>query len=123
MCRGSHCHVHDGCSRVRRGAFRGLLNLAILHLLKDKPMYGTEICRVLLERFGIDVPRAMVYGLLRRMESFGLVVSTWDVEEGGPARRVYRITEEGLEYLRGSMENLREAKGVIDELLAEGCGD
>lgn len=119
MYRKPHHHTHDECTCPRRTALRGLLSLAILNLLKDKSMYGAEICKNLLERFNVNVPRAVVYGLLRRMESFGLVTSTWDTEGGGPARRVYRITEEGLEYLRKSVKNLRNVKKVIDILLAE----
>ncbi|MGQ9782296.1 MAG: PadR family transcriptional regulator [Nitrososphaeria archaeon] len=99
--------------------FKGLLNLAVLSLIKGRTMYGAEIYRVLMEKFKVEAPRPVIYGLLRRMEYFGFITSTWDVEGGGPARRVYRITDEGLEYLNESMGSLRDVKNVIDLLLAE----
>jgi DNA-binding PadR family transcriptional regulator len=54
------------------------------------------------------------------MEYFGFITSKWDVEGGGPARRMYKITEEGLEYLNGSLKSLKDAKKIIDLILAEG---
>ena len=41
----------------------------------------------------------MIYRHLRQMESDGLVISEWDTEGGGPAKRMYTITEEGQEAL------------------------
>lgn len=67
----------------------------------------------------MDAPKPVIYGLLRKMEYFGFITSKWDVEGGGPARRVYKITEEGLEYLNSSLKSLRDAKKVIDLILAE----
>ena len=50
----------------------------------------------------------MIYRHLRDMEENGLVCSEWNTDETGPARRIYRITAEGLEVLEfwiGYMEN------------------
>jgi PadR family transcriptional regulator PadR len=97
---------------------RGLLSLAILSLVKDKPVYGAEVHRLLKEKFNVEVPKPLVYGLLRRMEYIGFVTSKWDVERGGPARRLYVITEDGLEYLNNSLEILRDARKIIDMILS-----
>jgi len=121
MCDGGRGSCHGGEHVCSRGVpLRGLLNLAILSLVKDKPVYGAEVHRLLKERFNVEVPKPLVYGLLRRMEYFGFVTSKWDVEGGGPARRVYVITEEGLEYLNSSLEMLRNARKIIDMILAGG---
>jgi DNA-binding PadR family transcriptional regulator len=53
------------------------------------------------------------------MESDGLIVSNWDIQESGPARRIYRITEEGLEYLKFSRKKLRRSRQLIMILLGE----
>jgi len=113
----SYCHSENIC--LKGMPIRGLLHLAILSLVKDKTIHGAEIYRILKEKFKIDVPKPMIYGLLRRMEYFGFLVSKWDVESGGPARRMYKITEEGLEYLKESIENLKKIKNIIDNLLSE----
>ncbi len=43
--------------------------------------------------FGVDL--TTLYRTLRQMEREGLVSSTWDTEEKGPARRVYTLTDVG----------------------------
>lgn len=57
-----------------------------------------------------------LYTLLRRMEHHGLVSSEWVETEGGPDKRVYRITPEGTEFLRSGIESLLKRKYIIDEL-------
>ena len=117
MHRGGGGH-HRGELRHVAPHFRGLLHLAILKIVSEKPMHGGEIQRRIRERFGLDVPRAMVYGLLRRMERHGFVVSKWVTGEEGPAKRVYYVTEEGLEYLKRSIERLKEVRKLIDTLIS-----
>ena len=97
---------------------RGLLHVAILKLLKEQPLHGSEIQRVLKDRFGFEVSGPAIYGALRKLEAFGFVVATWDTSGGGPARRVYRITEEGLDYLQRVTEKLVKLKEFIERLLA-----
>lgn len=41
----------------------------------------------------------MIYRHLRELEDNGLVVSQWETHGAGPAKRVYQLTEEGLEVL------------------------
>jgi DNA-binding PadR family transcriptional regulator len=53
------------------------------------------------------------------MEGDGLVVSNWDIQESGPARRLYRITEEGIEYLKYAKDKLRRSRQLIMILLDE----
>jgi DNA-binding PadR family transcriptional regulator len=116
-CHGDEKHVY-----LREVPVRGLLHLSILSLIKSGSIYGAEIYRALRERYNVEAPKALIYGLLRRMEHAGFVVSSWDVEGGGPARRKYKITEEGLDYLTGSLENLRRVKNLVDLLLTEDKG-
>ena len=74
---------------------KGILSIAIIDLVKDKPIHGGEIYQSLKEQFQIDTPRGIIYTILRKMEGEGLLVSNWDIQESGPARRIYHITEEG----------------------------
>ncbi|MCC6051304.1 MAG: PadR family transcriptional regulator [Thermofilum sp.] len=97
---------------------RGLLHVAILKLLKEQPLHGSEIQRVLKERFGLEVSGPAVYGALKKLEAFGFVVATWDTSGSGPARRVYRITEEGLDYLQKVTEKLVKLKEFVEKLVA-----
>jgi len=38
----------------------------------------------------------------------------------GPAKRIYRITEEGLDYLEDYLRRLRRVKSLIERLISEG---
>jgi PadR family transcriptional regulator, regulatory protein PadR len=98
---------------------KGILTIAIIDLIKDKSAHGGEIYQSLKEKFQIDTPRGVIYTILRRMEGDGLIVSNWDIQESGPARRIYRITEEGLEFLKVAMDRLRRSRHLIMILLGE----
>ena len=117
------CHErmaeHTSCICHTEAPLRGLLHIAIINLIKDKPAHGGEIYQSLKERFRIDVPRGIIYALLRKMEGDSLIVSNWDIQETGPARRIYYITEDGLEYLKDYLERLRRASQMIHILLED----
>ena len=110
---------HPDCACHTEAPLRGLLHIAIIDLIKDKPAHGGEIYQTLKEKFLIDVPRGIIYALLRRMEEDSLIISNWSIRESGPARRIYHITEDGLEYLKCSLERLRRAGQMIDILRKE----
>jgi DNA-binding PadR family transcriptional regulator len=46
-----------------------------------------------------EIERAALYRVLHRLEVNGNVTSEWDMENGGPARRVYRLSEKGEAHL------------------------
>jgi DNA-binding PadR family transcriptional regulator len=98
---------------------RGILPIAVLGLIKDKPAHGGEIYQSLQEKFGIETPRPVIYMLLRRLERAGLMVSSWDIQESGPAKRRYTITEDGLEYLNLGLESLKKVSHIINQLTGE----
>jgi PadR family transcriptional regulator PadR len=74
----------------------------VLLLLKKKGRsYGYDLSGDLQEYAMTDaqIERGALYRTLRRLEANGNVASTWDVEESGPARRVYRLTPKGERHL------------------------
>jgi len=58
-----------------------------------------------------------LYRTLRRMERMNLVTSEWDTEGGGPARRMYRLTNLGDRCLRQWAGTLREHSRAIERFL------
>lgn len=74
----------------------------VLLLLKKKGRsYGYDLAGD-LEQYALtdaEIERAALYRTLRRLEENGNVVSEWDVDTGGPARRVYRLTSKGEKHL------------------------
>ncbi len=74
----------------------------VLYLLRKKGRsYGyelaTELSAYTLTDAEIEV--AALYRTLRQLERSECVESEWDVDHGGPARRLYRLTPRGHEHL------------------------
>ena len=72
----------------------------VLLMLRQWSSYGYELMEKMTET-GMRVMNAgSFYRTLRQMEKDGLVNSTWDTSEAGPAKRRYSITEAGDNYLK-----------------------
>ncbi|MBM4430835.1 MAG: PadR family transcriptional regulator [Chloroflexi bacterium] len=121
MCHGQHRRQGESRSCCPPGGrVRGFIQPWLLLLLAQKPTHGYE----LMERLGQDeeAPGAdpgLLYRTLRQLEQDGLVRSTWDTEGRGPARRVYEISDEGVEYLHTWAVNIRRTRERLDRFLAE----
>lgn len=75
-----------------------MLELAILGLLKERPMHGYQLSRELGESLGgfWRVSYGSLYPSLRRLEREGAVETVQSGEErGGRRKNVYRTTEKG----------------------------
>jgi poly-beta-hydroxybutyrate-responsive repressor len=105
MSRKTKTPRHPGSKKTQR-----YMQPSILLALKSKSSYGYELIQE-ISKFGFiegPAPPGMVYRHLRDLEENGLVSSEWKTEGAGPAKRVYQITEEGLEVLGfwiGYMQN------------------
>lgn len=72
----------------------------LLLMLREWSSYGYELMEK-MANFGLATMNpGTFYRTLRQMEKNGMVSSTWDTSEGGPARRRYTITEAGETYLK-----------------------
>ncbi len=74
----------------------------VLLLLKQKgESYGYDLSTDIAKHALTDaeIERAALYRTLRNLEQNGNVKSAWDTEDGGPARRVYRLTPAGEQHL------------------------
>ena len=88
-------------------------------LLRDNEAHGYELLEG-LKQFGFEqnpVDSSTVYRLLRGLEKRGYVTSRWDTSSGGPARRLYQITEEGSGYLAWWVDDLRETDRMLHYFL------
>ncbi|MEJ2658507.1 MAG: helix-turn-helix transcriptional regulator [Desulfobacterales bacterium] len=87
---------HPGSKKAER-----YIQPSILMALKIRPSYGYELIKE-ISQFGFvegQAPPGMIYRHLRDLEENGLVVSQWQTQGTGPAKRVYRLTSEGGEVL------------------------
>ncbi len=90
----------------------------LLLLLKQRSAHGYDMIQLLPE-FGFSdrLDPGTVYRNLRRLEEDGLVTSHWDVGEGGPARRLYGLTDEGEEMLHAWAVHIRQQRKRMDDFL------
>jgi len=118
MCTGNRGEPGHCCPPGSR--VRGFIQPWLLLLLERRPTHGYELMEQLGQ--GDDTPAAdpgLLYRTLRQLEEDGLVRSAWDTQGSGPARRVYEITDEGVEYLHAWAVNIRRTRQRLDRFLAE----
>ena len=86
---------------------KGVLELCVLALLRQRDCYGYEISR------RIDIADGTVYPILRKLKAGGLLTTYLQEESGGPPRKYYKLTELGREtYQNDRAEYLNFAQSV-----------
>ncbi len=93
---------------------RGTLIILVLSQLK-KPMYGYDLVRK-MQNSGIQIEANTLYPLMRRLESQGLLQSSWNTEEAKP-RKYYEISQEGLIVLEKTTEHWEEFSSIASKLI------
>ncbi len=105
-----------GSNKLRKTEARptNWLEPVILVMLREWNSYGYE----LMERmtaFGLEATNpGTLYRTLRRMEENGTVTSTWETSRGGPARRMYSVTDAGEAYLAFWAQALEQYQRSMD---------
>jgi poly-beta-hydroxybutyrate-responsive repressor len=93
---------------------RNWLVPVILLSLRDWSSYGYELMdRATTFGFGAMNPGTL-YRTLRQMEKDGIVESSWETSKGGPARRMYTITDSGKTYLDFWAKSLEQYQRTMD---------
>ena len=90
--------VRDFDKAWRERLVKANLDLIILRLLKSKPRWGYEINMAIRDRFRVYLSAGTLYPLLHSLEDSGRIEGVWDSEKGR-GRRIYQITQNGLEFL------------------------
>jgi len=86
----------------------------LLLMLRQWSSYGYELMEK-MSTFGLTTMNpGTFYRTLRQMEKDGIVSSNWDTSEGGPARRVYSITDAGEAYLHYRAQSLDQYQRMMD---------
>ena len=103
---------------VRAEALKGHLDALILAVLADEPLHGYAIIERLKQRSGgeLSLPEGTVYPALHRLESGGLLSSSWS--DGNRRRRVYRLTRRGQRELATRRGEWKSFTAVIEAVLA-----
>ena len=93
---------------------RNWLVPVILLVLREWNSYGYELTKR-AAAFGFEAMNpGTLYRTLRQMEKEGLCESRWETSDGGPARRMYTITDAGKAYLDFWAEALEQYRQTMD---------
>src|SRR3954464_6050424 len=96
---------------------KGVLDLAVLAVLREEDGYGYDVLRR-LRAAGLDeVGDASVYGTLRRLYKAGLLTSYVVPSEEGPHRKYYGLTDQGRRQLAEARTVWAEFSSTLTALL------
>lgn len=99
---------------------RGVLDLCLLALLRERPVYGYELTERLAEQ-DLLVSGGSTYPLLARLERAGLVLSEMRPSASGPPRKYYSLSDDGLGALRSGTEEWIAVSSCVTSLLQSGA--
>ena len=122
MCNGP-CHDHEHAAVEccpSGGLVRGFLQPRLILLLLQKSAHGYELMERLAENAGMPgADPGLLYRTLRQLENEGLLHSTWDTEGQGPARRLYEVTPEGVDFLHAWAVRVRQIRHRLGQFLTQ----
>jgi len=98
-----------------------LIHPAILTLLVDEALHGYSIVQKLQDTCMLQGKKpdpSGVYRCLKQMEQGGYVTAVWDLSNSGPAKRLYRVTDDGLECLKTWINTLEDYQHSLELFLA-----
>jgi PadR family transcriptional regulator, regulatory protein PadR len=102
----------------RRTQFlRGVLDLCLLAVMAEGPVYGYEMTKRLRARGLSIVGEGSIYPLLGRLEREGLVETHRAASDGGPPRKYYRPSREGRRALAAGVSEWRATRDAVDAVL------
>lgn len=99
---------------------KGILELSVLLILKKGDSYGYEIVKTMNQLEAFTISQAAIYPVLKRLLTAQYITSYWVEVENNPARKYYKITEEGISLLTQRMvdyESLYTAIQFLDKEL------
>ncbi len=99
------------------GLPRNYLRATLLLSIGEAPVHGYELLEQIAGLGLHAIDAGGLYRALRVMEGEGLVASTWEHSASGPARRTYRLTNEGREWLHVWAGALRETHRYLSSYL------
>ena len=78
---------------------KGVLELCILNDIRNRKMYGYDIIKKLCRTEGLLISDGVIYPILRRLRSNGLVEIFMQDSPEGPTRKYYKLTEKGRDIV------------------------
>ncbi len=96
-----------------------LIQPGLLLFVYIKPSHGYELIQNYNKLQSTEeVEPGTIYRNLRRMEKNRLLTSSWQISESGPARRLYEITEKGINVLDETAAKIEKQKLQVEQFLS-----
>ena len=104
---------------TQRDLPKGDIPLLVLATLAEGPRHGYAIARAVEEisREAITLREGTLYPALRLLESDELIVGDWEIQERGPARKVYSLTGKGRTELTRRIRDWQEYAAFMTTIL------
>lgn len=100
---------------------RGHTETIILAQLLRGDSYGYQINKAISTTTNgrYELKEATLYTAFRRLEEAGLILSYWGEESIAARRKYYSITPAGREAFHTRLQDWKDARVIIDQLLEE----
>ena len=95
---------------------KGFLDLCILNCLDGRERYGYDLIQTLKRYNGTAIREGIIYPILARMQSAGLVSSEKRYSSDGPPRKYYHLTPEGKAVLQDMNSHWQEMVRVMAQI-------
>lgn len=101
-------------------AFRSDLDALILGVLQAGQLHGYEVTKRINAQNDtvLKVNEGQLYPILHRLENEGKIAAEWVPQQGKPARKVYSLTEQGLQELGSKRAAWEQFAASVSLLLA-----
>lgn len=101
---------------------RGSIVPIVLSLLRERPMYGYEIVKLVNARSNgaLEWKEGTIYPALHRLQAAGKIKSQWrdaPETEGGRKRKYYAITPSGLADLSQKVDEWSNFTSAVQKVL------
>lgn len=99
-----------------------LLQPNILILLAKHDLHGYLIIQELEKKSQFNdekVDNTGVYRALKTLEDREMVSFEWALDETGPAKKIYKITDKGLECLGNWIQTLENYKKFVEQIIED----
>lgn len=108
-----------------RELLKGSTALVLLQLLNERDMYGYELVKELDKRsdHSLQVKEGTLYPALHKLEKQEYIEFYWQEQEKGPARKYYRITDEGRTVLVEKTNEWKQFVNVMNKVIRRSEND
>ncbi|MGM0876339.1 MAG: poly-beta-hydroxybutyrate-responsive repressor [Bacillota bacterium] len=93
---------------------KNLMIPVLLLSLRGWNLHGYKLIQQLTQFGFSSIDQGNVYRMLRQLEKDNMVKSEWDTSTGGPAKRIYSLTDAGEAYLNTWAGSLEQYQSMLN---------